>query len=262
MAGQREVGRSCARLSLAGMGEQNRIARRYPPCTMQPVAYVFGDYRIDLARRELRRAGELLAPSAKVFDCIAYLIEHRERAVGRDELIAAVWGRTDVTYATLGQFVIKARRALGGDGNDQHAIRTLPRFGYRWVADAIPEAGADADRNDVAPSGIRVHRTRPMSRVWFVVLAATAVLGIAAGFEYIRSRAVVVAGAPPRAIDAIAVLPIELRAGEPWSWVRLGVMDLIAERLRDAGLPVVPSENVVALARDPVHAADIVRGAT
>ncbi len=38
---------------------------------MQGTAFTFGEFHIDLARRELRRAGELLAPSVKVFDCIA-----------------------------------------------------------------------------------------------------------------------------------------------------------------------------------------------
>src|SRR6201999_3403879 len=46
-----------------------------------------------------------------------------------------------------------------------------------------------------------------------------------------------------------AVLPVDVNAGEEWTWLRLGLMDLVASRLRRAGQGVVPSDNVVALAR-------------
>ena len=85
-------------------------------------------------------------------------LEHRERAVGRDELIAAVWGRTETGDGTLGQTVLAARRALDDTGKEQHAIRTVFRFGYHWVApvDIVEEApttvpvrsGGPARRND------------------------------------------------------------------------------------------------------------------
>ena len=95
----------------------------------------------DAATRELRRDGKLVEPSPKVFDCLIYLIEHRDRAVGRDELIAAVWGRADVSDSLLGQTMLKARRAIGDTGQEQTAIRTVPRFGYHWIAETSVESG-------------------------------------------------------------------------------------------------------------------------
>ncbi|MGH8173841.1 MAG: winged helix-turn-helix domain-containing protein, partial [Rhodanobacteraceae bacterium] len=94
--------------------------------------YQFGDCRIDVSSRELRRGGELLVLSPKVFDCLAYLIERNTRAVGRDELVAAVWGKTEITDTLLGQTILKARRAVGDSADRQDAIRTIPRFGYAW----------------------------------------------------------------------------------------------------------------------------------
>ena len=32
------------------------------------------------------------------------------------------------------------RRAIGDTGNEQHAIRTVPRFGYRWIGELVIEA--------------------------------------------------------------------------------------------------------------------------
>jgi DNA-binding winged helix-turn-helix (wHTH) protein len=101
---------------------------------MDHPAWRFGEFVLDRATRELRRGGKRVSLSAKAFDCIAYLIEQRGRAVGRDELIAAVWGRVDVSDSVLSQTVLYARRALEDTGREQHAIRTVVGFGYHWVA--------------------------------------------------------------------------------------------------------------------------------
>ena len=98
----------------------------------------FGSSLIDLATRELSDDGRLLALSPRVFDCLAYLVEHRERAVGRDELMAAVWGRADISDSQLAQVMLKARRAVGDSGEAQRVIRTVAGFGYHWIAAVEP----------------------------------------------------------------------------------------------------------------------------
>ncbi|MFC4819100.1 hypothetical protein, partial [Dokdonella ginsengisoli] len=66
--------------------------------------------------------------------------------------------------------------------------------------------------------------------------------------------------------DAVAVLPVAVDAAAEWSWLRLGLMDLVAGRLRGAGLAVVPNETMVALMRgaasDAAALAGDVRAAT
>jgi DNA-binding winged helix-turn-helix (wHTH) protein/tetratricopeptide (TPR) repeat protein len=223
----------------------------------------FDPYSIDLATRELRHAGELVVLSPKVFDCIAWLIEHRDRAVGRDELAAAIWGKADVIDTQLVQAVLKARRAIGDTGEEQRAIRTIPRFGYRWVAEvdtddsAAPETAPaepppSASLDTDLPQASVAQRARPFRARWSI--AALVLLGtVAAGTTWLflrqadtRSVERVAATVQP----AVAVLPAAIGAERDWTWLRLGVMDLVAERLRDAGLAVVPSDNVVSLVRD------------
>lgn len=53
--------------------------------------------------------------------------------------------------------------------------------------------------------------------------------------------------APPVAGEIALLLPVKVEAGEGHAWIRLGLMDLIAERLRAAGQAVVPSDTVIAL---------------
>jgi DNA-binding winged helix-turn-helix (wHTH) protein/tetratricopeptide (TPR) repeat protein len=242
--------------------------------------YRFGDCTIDASARELRQRGALATLSPKVFDCLIYLIEHRDRAVGRDELIAAVWGKTDVTDTLLGQTVLKARRAVGDSGNGQSVIRTVPRFGYRWVAalredtgdaantdsnegaaianDASPRVDAAASTQD-APraSNVAIENDRatgrPIPPRAIAAAAIALIVVIAAAMLLHRSRieAPVATSTTSNASAAAsaAVLPVIVGAGDEWSWLRLGLMDLIAARLRHAGQPIVPSDNVVALLR-------------
>ena len=99
------------------------------------VRYRFGAHVLDPARRELLRDGVPQALPARTFECLHCLIEHRDRAVGRDELVRAVFGRRDASDAQLAQIVLRARRAIGDDGHGQRAIRTVPRFGFRWAQD-------------------------------------------------------------------------------------------------------------------------------
>jgi DNA-binding winged helix-turn-helix (wHTH) protein/tetratricopeptide (TPR) repeat protein len=229
----------------------------------------FGDFRLDPARRELWREDDRLQLPPKVFDCIAYLIEHRDRAVGRDELIAAVWGKVDVTDNLLDQIMLRARRALGDTGEERRYILTKPRFGFSWVAATAIEDEPEPAQNviaaepapeqeDIAAPEIKsavveaapassapVEAARRQARP--MLLAALIVLLIVAIGAVWLSRGTRVG--PLHASSEALVLPVVVKADGPFAWVRLGVMDLVADRLREAGLAVVPSDNVVALAR-------------
>ena len=113
----------------------------------------YGDYSIDIAGREVFRSGMRLALPVKVFDCIVYLAIHADRAVGRDELISAIWGRVDVSDNLLAQLILRARRVFEDGGDGQRFIRTIPGFGYRWVHEpgAAPVAPSTQDVEAALP---------------------------------------------------------------------------------------------------------------
>lgn len=232
-------------------------------------AYRFGDYRLDPATRVLARGDVAISLPSKAFDCLVYLIENRTRAVGRDELIAAVWGKVDIGDNVLGQTVLFARRAIEDTGKEQHAIRTIVRYGYHWVApietetvgepatvEAPPAAAiapapvaapAPAAPPQPAPVAAPARAESPRRRLLLPALALAAAALVAA-FAWQRWRE----PAPLPAVGAgsnLLVLPASVSGDDESSWARLGVMDLVASRLRAAGLAVVPSDNVVALAR-------------
>ena len=95
----------------------------------------FGDYEIDVERRELRRAKTLVHVEPQVFDLLVYLVENRDRVVSKDDLIASVWGGRIVSDSTLTSRINAARTAVGDSGKQQRLIRTVPRKGVRFVGD-------------------------------------------------------------------------------------------------------------------------------
>ena len=131
--------------------------------------YLFGEFELNPASRELLRNGKPVALRPRSLECLIYLIEHRDRAVGRDELIAAVWGRVDATDTVVAQTLLRARKALDDTGNQQVMIRTLPRFGYRWVA-PIKEVAfpSDASVAEMAYAGGQVADAVPAASVQYV----------------------------------------------------------------------------------------------
>ncbi len=97
--------------------------------------YRFGEFRLDATRHELWRGGTEVALPRKVFACVIYLIQHRDRVVGREELMQSIWGHVHLTDSTLGQAIRRARLVLEDSGHEQQVIKTVRDFGYRWAAE-------------------------------------------------------------------------------------------------------------------------------
>ena len=96
--------------------------------------YRFGECLLDTRRRELRHNGEFQSLEPQVFDLVAYLVEHHERVVGRDEMLRAIGAGQFVTDGLLSTRLSSARRAIGDDGREQRLIRTFRGRGLRFIA--------------------------------------------------------------------------------------------------------------------------------
>lgn len=224
-------------------------------------SFRFDHYELVPESRRLIRDGADVVIGLRVFDLVAYLVEHRDRAVGRDELISAIWGRTEAGDALLAQAVLKARRAFGDDGNAQHHIRTVTRFGYQWVAETrvldaptvrtVPDARED-DARTASPSIARPHRPVVVTAA---ALALAGALGLLAE-SFLRrdgsstppvSHDTASAAAKPVA-GLVLVVPTRVHGNAADDgWMRLGVMSLLAQALRDLpGHAVVPDETTLA----------------
>ena len=236
---------------------------------MATLLYRFGAFRLDPLARELLEDGRRVDLPLSTIDCLIYLIRHRDRPIGRDELASAVWGRVDVSEVSLSHAIMRLRKLLGDDGTTQRAIRTVPRLGYRWVLhdtreDALdepaPEAivpaaeplvSRDAVAGAPAPS-LPASAASPVSaspgRRWLPWnFLALLLLGIAALWAIPRKPEPPIAPLAAPAPNSALVLPVTIEAGDESTWLRLGLMDLIATQLRRGDLATTPSETVLAL---------------
>ncbi|GEO37610.1 hypothetical protein SAE02_17580 [Skermanella aerolata] len=97
--------------------------------------FVFEDYLLDLDRRELSRGADAIATGPQAFDLLVYLVRNRERVVGKDDLLDAVWDGRIVSESTLTSHINAVRKAVGDNGEEQRLIRTIARKGFRFVGD-------------------------------------------------------------------------------------------------------------------------------
>jgi DNA-binding winged helix-turn-helix (wHTH) protein/tetratricopeptide (TPR) repeat protein len=246
---------------------------------MNPIEYQFGRFRLIPAARELWKDGSLSHASPLVFDGLVYLLEHRQRMVSRDELVSAVWGKIDVADKQVRQLVARVRQVVDDDAKDPHVIRTVSGGGYRWVMVVETCVGsvdvdAPAGQRSAQPGGslpplpispIEMPSDTSLPSVavdegssealagkrgsirWTTpsIVGLCLLLVVVAFLLYGRREGLPSASKAAAPRRAVAVLPLEVSAAHEGNWVRLGAMDLIAERLRDGGLAVTPSDNVV-----------------
>src|SRR5262249_13536687 len=97
--------------------------------------FVFENHTLDTERRELLRDGMPVALQPQVFDGLVHLIENRDRVVSKDDLIELVWGGRIVSDSAVTSRINAARTAVEDSGKAQKFIRTMPRKGFRFVAD-------------------------------------------------------------------------------------------------------------------------------
>ncbi|WP_431920247.1 alpha/beta fold hydrolase [Amycolatopsis tucumanensis] len=131
------------------------------------VVYEFEDCEVDPQRFELRRRGEPVHVEPQVFALLTHLIRHRDRVVGKTELLDSVWGYRHVSESALTSRVKALRRAIGDSGERQRIVATVHGVGYRFVAD-VRENGGVPPRTR-APQQIRYCRSPDGVRVAYAV---------------------------------------------------------------------------------------------
>jgi DNA-binding winged helix-turn-helix (wHTH) protein len=119
------------------------------------VTYRFDGFAVDCDGRQLIADGRDVHLSPKAFELLVALIEHRSRAMAKAELQERLWPSTFVGETNLPTLVAEIRRALGDSAQASTYVRTLHRFGYRFVAAVAP---GPPRQIDVGPA-IRMYLT-------------------------------------------------------------------------------------------------------
>ena len=115
----------------------------------------FGPFSLDSRTRQLLRDGREVTLSPKAFQLLLLLVENRSRALSRQELHEQLWPSTFVLETNLAGLVAEIRRALEETAEKPSFVRTMHRFGYRFI-------GAVDDADKSLESG------KPVAKYWLV----------------------------------------------------------------------------------------------
>lgn len=102
----------------------------------------FGGFTFDGEARDLRRGGDVRSLSPRAARLLVLLLEARPRPLAQSRLRDALWPDTHVGYSSLAQVVTELRRALGDTPAEGRLVKTVPRYGYAFVA-AAEEGGME-----------------------------------------------------------------------------------------------------------------------
>ncbi len=110
------------------------------PESRNPENLCFAKFEVDLRAGELRKQGKQVKLQDQPFHVLAVLLHHSGQVVTREELRKQIWPEhTFVDFDnSLNTAVNKLREALGDSADSPRFIETLPRRGYRFLAEVIP----------------------------------------------------------------------------------------------------------------------------
>jgi TolB-like protein/DNA-binding winged helix-turn-helix (wHTH) protein/Tfp pilus assembly protein PilF len=207
--------------------------RAKPKCPMEslpPNSVVrFGTYEVSLQSGELRKAGLRIRVQQQPMKLLEVLLEHPGEVVTREELRGRVWPNEsfgDFDQA-LNIAIGKLRSALGDSAENPRFIETLPKRGYRFIADvsvldtdarlrrpesvAVDPPATESGRT-VQGAGLAVAPKRGLWPTRGVIVAGVLVIIVSLAILSVwlfRSR-----GPAPAVIRSLAVLPLENLSGD------------------------------------------------
>jgi TolB-like protein/DNA-binding winged helix-turn-helix (wHTH) protein len=195
----------------------------------------FAAFEADVSCGELRKHGLRIKLPDQSFQVLAMLLERPRQIVTREEFHKKLWpGDTFVDFDHgLNNAMNRLREALGDTAESPRFVETLPRRGYRFVANVDGAVFPEASRptTSASPAEQRalprtaekaaaqpptfIGAQRPMARIWLPLSALAVGLAALLLLNPGRLRQRVFGRAAPARIQSIAVLPLENLSGDP-----------------------------------------------
>jgi len=103
----------------------------------RPKVYEFCGFRLEAAQRRLLYQGQSVPLKPKVLDMLLFLVERRGELIDKDDLMKEIWPDTIVEENNITVSMSMLRKTLGEDKQHPKFIETVPRRGYRFVAEVV-----------------------------------------------------------------------------------------------------------------------------
>jgi Tol biopolymer transport system component/DNA-binding winged helix-turn-helix (wHTH) protein len=135
--------------------------------------YEFESFRVDVAERLLLRDGEMVPLTPKAFDTLLILVENGGHVVEKEELMKRLWPDTFVEEANLAHHISLLRKTFDEGANGSKYIQTVPRRGYRFVANVRCVRDDSADISSQEQPGSGEIKEKPVSQTGNATTAHT-----------------------------------------------------------------------------------------
>lgn len=199
-----------------------------------------GEWMVEPELDRISQGDRRVQLQPQVMDLLVYLARRRKAVVGIEELLSEVWRGRVVTKDSIYSSVKQLRDVLGDDIRDPRYIRTIPKKGYRLVAEVeYPESPKSIPATEGAGAPLR--KTRLSSRVAAVLAVAVAIMVTMAILRSHFVNSMESRTALARTSTAsLAVLPfMDMSQGRDQEWLCDGMTDSILDKLaRIPGLTV------------------------
>jgi TolB-like protein/DNA-binding winged helix-turn-helix (wHTH) protein/Tfp pilus assembly protein PilF len=248
--------------------------------------YEFGDFRLDTAKRVLRRLDGTTVPlTPRVFETLLYMVEHHDTVLDKERLMEAVWPDSIVEENNLSQNISTLRRIFGETPGSHSYIVTVPGRGYRFVAEVSDRTGnGSANVNGEQGTGptlaenrteaatVKGRRRLPGKTGGTLAVAVLGVIALTAAFlargpsvrwperhKIAKAPSAPSSGTITDTVRSIAVLPFENLSGNPENaYFTDGIQEEILMRLaKIADLKVVSRTSTVRYKRSPENLREI-----
>lgn len=216
----------------------------------EPAKVSIGDWTVFPSRGRIERNGASVSLEPLGMALLLYLAQHSDRVISTNELIDEVWSGQIVSDGTVYQWIHRLRKVLGDDSHSPRYIETIPKKGYRLLAEVkateLPVA-VDAQRSRTARASV----------------SALAALLISIGTVFYLVRTTTPVTTPPvvtQQIDekSIAVLPFENLSADGDSYFASGIHnDLLSQLANIRSLKVISRTSVLEYENAPINLRDV-----
>lgn len=149
--------------------------------SLETNSFEFGNFLLDGKEKVLLRDGKPLQITPKAFQLLQILVENHGHLAEREELLNKVWGDSFVEEGNLTVTIRHLRKILGDEKRFPRFIETVPRRGYRFIAE-VKEVSVASQLPENAP---------PKSK-WLIAsiigLSIFLISTIAVGSRYVQNH--------------------------------------------------------------------------
>ena len=126
--------------------------------------YEFGPFRLIPNEHSLFQNAKPIKLPPKAFDVLFVLIKKSGQLVTKGELMKEVWPDSFVEEGNINLAILQVRKALGDKASDPTYIETVPRRGFRFIADVkkVPIDEAVPSAEQITKAGIETEKSKPV----------------------------------------------------------------------------------------------------